>query len=903
MHNKDQSNGHHPLTLMLGDAQPDMLSLVGGKALNLGELLRGGFPVPDGFCVTTAAYQMITEQTTVDRIIADIARTDPAQLSLLSEYAQAARDMLATAEIPASVSAAIRGAYHQLSHDSSMGVAVRSSATAEDLPFASFAGQQDTYLNIVGADAVLEAVRRCWASLWTERAVAYRASKNIDPHTVRLAVIVQQMIDSVAAGVMFTANPITGRRHQAVIDASIGLGEAVVSGAVNPDHFIVDLPEGKIVERHLGDKRLSIRAVAGGGTQHFELTEAVSQFSISDPQVIELARLAARVEDHYSAPQDTEWAFDEHDHLWLTQARPITTLYPLPNNAPASDDNLRVYFSLNVAQGVYQPFTPMGMATLRLMFASWPALLGKPVSNPISGPSFLLDAGERLFVDITPVVRSTIWQPFIVRLMGQMEARSGVVFKNLVHDPRLPIIRASRLKFMRSLLPVLWRLRIAPFWVVQAALNPAATRRRLERLQNKIHTLSKLPAGITASERLDYFERMFADNTARFIFNVVPIAGLIFGLPALLKRLLGDQATDAERQAVLRAVPHNPTTEMDLTLWALAQKVHDDATAASYVREHTPEQLGKDYQQGVVPPTLQQGLAGFLDRYGHRGVAEIDLGLPRWADDPTHIMGMLRNYLQIEDPQSAPDHVFQRAGDQALAMAAELTQRARKRGWLRAHLVAFCTSRMRELVGLREVPKFDLILLMEQGRRILLPVGEELARAGRLEAAEDIFFVDTVQARKGLAGSDLRALVQQHKSVYAQEMERRHIPRILLSDGTEPENSLTMIDSEAASGVLQGTPASAGLISAKARVILNPAGAKLEPGEILVAPSTDPGWTPLFLTAAGLVMEMGGPMSHGAVVAREYGIPAVVGVAGATHHIETGQQITVDGSSGRIVMG
>jgi phosphohistidine swiveling domain-containing protein len=278
-------------------------------------------------------------------------------------------------------------------------------------------------------------------------------------------------------------------------------------------------------------------------------------------------------------------------------------------------------------------------------------------------------------------------------------------------------------------------------------------------------------------------------------------------------------------------------------------------------------------------------------------VAEIDLGLPRWSEDPTYIIGVLANYLRLDNPELAPDVQFRRAAREAEEMMAELTRRAMRKGRLRGALVGFLLRRTRDLSGLREMPKFCIILLFARARELLWPVGEELAKAGRLESAGDIFFVTLPEARAALAGEDLRSVVRVRRAVYAREMRRRHVPRVLLSDGTEPE-----APGETAEGALRGTAASPGTVSAEARVILDPSGAVLEPGEILVAPSTDPGWTPLFLTAGALVMEMGGAMSHGAVVAREYGIPAVVGVPDATERIATGERITVDGSKGTVTI-
>jgi len=376
------------------------------------------------------------------------------------------------------------------------------------------------------------------------------------------------------------------------------------------------------------------------------------------------------------------------------------------------------------------------------------------------------------------------------------------------------------------------------------------------------------------------------------------------GAFALAGKLLDGLTQDSERQTVLRGLPYNVTTEMDLALWALAQQIYADQGAAEVLQNTSPELLAQDYRNGALPSTLQQGLANFLAIYGHRSIAEIDLGLPRWSEDPTHIIGALANYLQLRNPELAPDVQFRRGAKEAEAMVVDLTRRAAHKGRLRGLLVGFCLRRTRDLYGLRETPKYYLVKLMARGRELLWPVGEELAKAGHLEEAQDIFFITLPEARAALAGADMRSVVRERRANYQYELHRRHVPRLLLSDGTEPSAEPQATQATQATGsaesTLSGTPASAGVVTAKARVILDPTGARLEPGEILVAPSTDPGWTPLFLTAAGLVMEMGGAMSHGSVVAREYGIPAVVGVPGATERISTGLQITVDGSAGTV---
>lgn len=875
------------------------LPLVGGKAANLGELTRAGLPVPPGFCVTTAAYALVADRASLETILVELDTTVVDNRGHLAALAAAARASLLAAAMPDSVTGAIIEAYRALGNGALLPVAVRSSATAEDLPYASFAGQQDTYLNRVGIEAVLDAVKRCWASLWTDRAVSYRASLGIDHRTVRLAVAVQHMVDATVAGVLFTANPLTGHRRQAVIDASPGLGEAVVSGAVNPDHFVVHTTTGEIIERRLGDKRIMIRTNPDGGTRRVELEERTNQSCLSDEQIRALAELGARVEAHYGAPQDTEWAIDASGHLWLTQARPITTLFPLPASAPETDEVLRVYFSANVAQGVYRPFTPMGFQAFRLMGSSIATFANIPPRDRLTGPYVVSEAAYRLFFDMTPALRSTLGRTLVGRIMHIMETRTANIFQQLYLDPRLAPVKTRRWPLFRTMVVLLARSR-APLHVLQALVRPAAARARVTRLGVQLQALSEVPANASASERLDTVERLFFGNAARILGSIVPIIFSALGANALAGKLLGGLATADERQTILRGLPYNPTTEMNLALWALAEQSQADPAAAQALRATSSEQLARDYRSGTLPPTLQRGLEDFLALYGHRGVAEIDLGLPRWSEDPTHILGVLTNYLQLKNSEQAPDVQFRRGAQEGEAMVAELTRRARSRGRLRGMLVNLCLRRVRDLGGLRETPKFYLVVLLARARALLWPVGEELVEAGKIEAAEDIFFLNLSEARAALAGKDMRALVREHHTIYEQELNRRHVPRVLLSDGTEPSAKIHAAGQ--ADGILRGTPASAGVVTAKARVILDPTGARLEPGEILVAPSTDPGWTPLFLTAGGLVMEMGGAMSHGSVVAREYGIPAVVGVPGASERITTGQEITVDGSAGTIFL-
>ncbi|WP_426765517.1 PEP/pyruvate-binding domain-containing protein [Pseudarthrobacter sp. 1G09] len=910
----------------------EMLAQVGGKAANLGELLSAGLPVPEGFCLTTDAYRLVTggPDAVNPELAAVHAALRAAQGGLsqpdsaapetpaldIPALAAKARAAVVSALLPPEVSAAVERAYGQMGPD--VPVAVRSSATAEDLPFASFAGQQDTYLNVVGAAAVLEAVRNCWASLWTDRATTYRASLGIDPAEVALAVVVQRMADVETAGVLFTANPITGCRNEAVIDASPGLGEAVVSGAVNPDHFVVDPAAGRVLERRQGDKKIAVLAVPGGGTHTVDATDHTG-FCLTDRQAVDLARLGLKAEQHFGTPQDLEWAISRGGALWLTQSRPITTLYPVPRRRDGAPGT-RAYLCFSLAQGLTRPITPMGRAAIRQIASSVARTAKIPVTDPREGPSVYADAGQRIFIDFTTPIRSTAGRAILPRVFDVMEARSATVMRRLFDDPSFAITLRTPVPLLRRVLPAAARARV-PEGVLRGIFRPQAALRRLDRFTRDFEAALELDLGATAQagggpsarDRLAHAEGLLQRRLFTIVPAILPLAALGFGMLGVAGKLLGGNRWD-DLQGVLRGLPNNVTTDMDLELWRLAAAIRDDPGSRAFLAGKGTAALAAAHREGGLPPRLEAGLSRFLDRYGHRAVAEIDVGMPRWSDDPAHILGVLANYLRLEDPDLAPEVQFSNAAEAAEAQVERLAAEAGTRGRIREALVRAALRRARLFAGLRELPKYHLVLGLAEVRRQLQHVGAELEAAGTLDQAGDIFFLDFAEVSEALdmaagggAGTGpgqprerLRALVAERRADYDRELGRRHIPRVLLSDGTEPEAAQTA-DGGIAEGALMGSPASAGTVTGVARVILDPVGAHLEPGEILVAPSTDPGWTPLFLTAGGLVMEMGGANSHGAVVAREYGIPAVVGVPDATGRISTGQEITVDGGAGTIV--
>lgn len=745
-------------------------ALVGGKAAGLGTLVRLGERVPDGFVITTEAMRGGKQSK-----------------------------------------AAILDAYARLGSGT---VAVRSSATAEDLEDASFAGQYDSMLGVEGDDALLAAVDKCWASLHGERATAYRSARGPAHDDLLMAVVVQRMVDVEEAGVLFTADPVTGRRDAMLIESAGGTG-------------VVD-----------GDA-----AVERG------------------PAPDDLAAIGARVQRHRGVPQDIEWARDRDGTLWILQARDITTLFPLPPRTP----DLRVYLEFGHVQGMLRPVTPMGMSALQRTVAAMVAALGMRAE--------IIDIGGRLYGDLTDLARHPAARKRLVRMMAvDFGPRAQVAMEHVLADPRF-VPDGRRAPRSPGTIATAGKGAVG---VLGALARPAKAR---ERLFAAVEQLRRESAGPADPRTLG----PDGGSTAGALTWPI-VAGMVAS--ALPVPLLKGLATEDEIRAVLVGLPHNVTIEMDLALWRVAQEAAPEHR--ELLLETPPASLARRYLAGSLP---EFGLGGFLAAYGHRGVAEADLGVPRWAEDPAPVFAALANLLRVEDPAQAPDRRFARAAEQGAAALDVLAGRVR---WsMRGRLAVWLLRRARELAGLREAGKFAGLYRLRAVRERLLLIGAELVAAGRLDEPADVMFL-TVEE---LDNAPSRATIAARKATYAAESRRRRVPVALLSDGTDVEATLP-----GDGGTLRGVGASAGRATGPARVVHDPATARIEPGEVLVAATTDPGWTPLFLTAAAIITETGAIMAHGPTVAREYGLPAVISVPGATERIVTGQLVEVDGATGAVTL-
>ncbi len=889
-----------PLCESSVDLDEATVERVGGKGASLARLAWLGVPVPISFLVTTEAYRAFLATNGIAEWVVATAQSarpdDPAALAAASE---AIRARFASGAMPPEVAPALSRVYADLGRPA---VAVRSSATAEDLPELSFAGQHETYLNVVDEEALLKAVRDCWSSLWTARAIGYRARNNIAQSEVEMAVVVQQMVASEASGVLFTANPVTGKRNEVVIDATLGLGEALVAGQVEPDHYVVEMPAGRIVEKKLGAKAVAIRPQAGGGTTRVPESGRETTQALPAEVIVEMARLAERIAALYGSPQDVEWAWAD-GRLWVLQARPITSLYPLPEGM--LPEPLQVLFSVGAVQGMLDPFTPLGQDVFLHLLVPAVADRIRLRFDPRNQLGLLL-AGERLFVNVTGALRNRLARRRLPAALEFVEPATAHIVKNLLLDPRLAAAPA------RIPSRAWWRLAIFFLSIFgNVVLNlgrPRARRAWIERYVEE--ALARLEAGsaaaTTLSGRLAWTEETFRE-IPRVLLPYL-LSGIAAGMGSLMRLVLLAEALPEGRRNVLeatRGLPHNVTTEMDLALWALSRAIYADPSSAARFAQADAATLAADYLAGRLPPVAQAALRRFLERYGMRGVAEIDIGRPRWRDDPTEIMQVLQSYLRIQSPELAPDAVFARGAASAEAAIERLVQSARAAsgGWWRAPVIRWFAGRMRALAGLRESPKFFIIRVVGVVQAALLASGRELAAQAIIDRPDDVFFLRLEELHELARGGerDWRVLVTARRAAYTREKRRKQIPRLLLSDGHAFYAGVGA-GSEAGEGVLLGSPVSPGVAEGAVRVVHDPRGVQLAPGEILVCPGTDPAWTPLFLAAGGLVTEVGGLMTHGSVVAREYGIPAVVGVHEATTRLRTGQRVRVDGSAGRITV-
>ncbi|SIN40973.1 rifamycin-inactivating phosphotransferase [Micromonospora cremea] len=855
--------------LGLHEVDETQVATVGGKGAHLGALSRiDDIRVPAGFCVTTDAFRRImAEAPSIDDRLDQLSRLNPDDRVAIRTLSAELRRTIQGIALPDDVAAAITRALTQLGERAAY--AVRSSATAEDLPTASFAGQQDTYLNVLGPAAILQSVSRCWASLFTERAVTYRLRNGIYHRTVHMAVVVQQMVFPDVAGILFTADPVTGNRKVATVDASFGLGEALVSGLVNADAYKVR--DGEIIEKAIATKRLAVQALAAGGTKERAISsERQGQPALTDAQVVRLVQLGRRIEAHFGRPQDIEWCLVDDD-FQIVQSRPITTLFPIP---AAGDRENHVYVSVGHQQMMTDPMKPLGVSM-------WQLTAMAPMH----------EAGGRLFVDVTRRLASPASRAGLLEVVGRGDPLIRDALETIIDRgnflPTLPDQGPAGPPPSRASAPI--------------ENDPAIVTELIERSQASVAALRRDIRTKTGPALFDFLLEAFQEHK-RVLGDPLNMQAIMAGMEATwwlndqLQEWLGEK--NAADTLTLSA-PGNITSEMGLALLDVADVIRPHPEVVSFLQGVEDDGFLDELPKLAGGTEARDAIEAYLDRYGMRCVAEIDITRPRWSERPTTLVPLILDNIKLFEPGAA-ERRFEQGRQEAQKKQEDLLERLRALpdGERRADEAKRMIDRVRTFIGYREYPKYGIVSRYFVYKQALLEEAERLVQANVLAEKEDIFYL-TFQELHDVARSNQvdDQLIQQRKDAF-RSYQALTPPRVLTSEGEGIAGAYRRDD--VPTGALVGLPVSNGIVEGRARVILDMAEADLEPGDILVTAYTDPSWSPLFVAIEGLVTEVGGLMTHGAVVAREYGLPAVVGVEHATKLIRDGQRIRVHGTDGYV---
>lgn len=882
------------LVLDLKDIDRTKREIAGGKGASLGELSRiNGIRVPDGFCISTGAFKRIIEETpVVNGLLHRLSVFQVEDRDQISELAGEIRRVIEGIAIPQDIEDEITR--HLSRFDEKDAWAVRSSATAEDLPTASFAGQQDTYLNIIGKTAILKHISKCWASLFTERAIIYRIQGGFDHGKIRLCVIIQKMVFPRAAGIVFTADPVTSNRKVLSIDASFGLGEALVSGLVNADNYKVR--NGKIIDKKIFAKKLGVYALKEGGTgeQIIEPGEQDRQ-ALTDEQILQLERLGRKIEEHFGSPQDIEWCLADDSRLpegwafYIVQSRPITTLYPIParpgdpGEPAANDQDNRVYLSVGHNQMMTDAMKPLGLSFFLLVT-----------------PAPMRVAGGRLFVDITAIMASRKKRE---NLLNSME-KSDPLFKDALlnvieqdfielepndENERGSVDRNTALDGTHT------EIEIDPAIVSDLVSNAEIS---IEELKQNIRTKPGVSVFDFILEDIPRLKENLRNPQSFSVFMAAMDASV--WINEKMAEWLGEKGA---ADTLSQSVPNNITSEMGLALLDVADVIRPYQEVIGYLSRIQSgikdDNFPEDLVQFAGGREARDAIHTYLNKYGMRCAGEIDITKTRWSENPATLIPLILSNIRNFEP-GAGKRKFEEGLQEALKKEQELLERLKQLpdGEQKARETKRMIDLLRVYIGYREYPKYGMVCRYFVYKQALLKEAQQLVQADVIDEKEDAYY---------LTFEELREVVRTHKAdreIIAKRKEEQKFyekltpPRVITSDGEiitgayKREN----LPAEAVAGLA----VSSGVIEGRARVILNMEDADLQDGDILVTKFTDPSWTPLFVSIKGLVTEVGGLMTHGAVIAREYGLPAVVGVENATKLIKDGQRIRVNGTDGYV---
>jgi len=854
--------------------------MVGGKGANLGELSRvEGIQVPEGFCITTEAYkEIIGSNKEFNSLLDQLALLKADNREGIAEISGRIRKIIEEIIIPKDIDKEIVRLLEQLGEKNAY--AIRSSATAEDLPTASFAGQQDTYLNIIGKEAILRHISKCWASLFTDRAVTYRIQNGFDHSKVYLSVVIQKMVFPEAAGIIFTADPITMNRKVASIDASFGLGEALVSGLVNAD--IYKVRGGRIVDKKISTKKLAIYALKEGGTEEKKIeAERQNMQTLTDEQILQLERLGRRIEAYFGCPQDIEWCLYENK-FFIVQSRPITTLYPIPD---VQDGKNHVYMSFSHQQMMTDAMKPLGSSFFQLLTDEFP----------------LIQIGGRLFFDIGHDLASPMGQKIVLMAAGKMDP--------LMHNALKSIVK--RKDFMKSLSRgkkafstgsgyFSWAL-VAQFIKISRDNDASIVQALISRNEASIRDLQQRIAKLSGEELFAAIIEEFR-HLKEAMYDPKNMGVIYAGTLALnwinknMEKWLGEKGA---ADSLVKAVSNDVTSEMGLELLDVADVVRQYPAVVEYLRHAKDESFFAGLAGLEGGDDVSQAIRAYLEKYGMRCSGEIDITRLRFSEQPTALVPMILSNIKNFEP-GAHNALFERGLLEVKQKEQDLLNRLEQLfgGKQKAKKARQKISVLRNFIGYKEYPKYLMVGHFWIIKQALLKEAVRLVQKGVIREKEDIYYLSFEEFREAVHTSRLDYSTITNRKEENEAYEKLTPPRVMTSEGEVISGEYDT--DNIPKGALAGIPVSSGIIEGRARVVLKMSDAHMEDGDILVTTFTDPSWTPVFVSIKGLVTEVGGMMTHGAVIAREYGLPAVVGVENATRLIKDGQRIRVNGGAGYI---
>jgi len=888
------------LTINLADASIAEVDRVGGKAANLGHLIKNGFQVPRGFVVTTEAYLLFAIennlQTVIEKELAEVNYENPHSVE---EHAQCIKEAISASRLPERLTREIKEKYSEMG---SLPVAVRSSATTEDLVKASFAGQLETYLNITTSEQVLESVKKCYASLWSSRVLAYSKRSSLRVEDAKMAVIIQNMIQSKSSGVLFTVSPISTEDSELLIESTFGLGEALVSGRASPDRYVLSRMNNgtfRILVKEIAAKKI-VAQIKDNNVEYTEIDEDYgSKPSISDEQALKLAEIGESIQLYMGTPQDIEWTIDSEGEIHILQSRPITTFRSGTKDEVVwtrgySDDYWNdpvtpLFFELlgdhltkyvNVELNEIMGYSSLNSEKTRQLLRLHKAhayfnleVLKMKVENEI--PPFLRnDDVLNYFPEGSGLYGKDTMRKLRFNTFGRIWAEVRVTFK----DPN-----GSGSKTDKAY----------EAWTNEI-FNPfsASFEEKLKRAESSSLNDCLKVADEVNSIMIDHF---------RLVRYGIPVHNIGMNLLSqyLLERFLGAEEGRRTYPVLVSGLKHK-TSQTNEEIDRLASKVRASDTLRNMIASESSRDLyeiiSKSSNEEVI--LFKHDLDSFLREYGVRGFTR-EIYYPRWIDEPRYLFDILKS---LSSGDSINIEAIEEKNEKRRIETEERVSRSIREqslGFAKWRLVSSILNSARRYIIFREQQRFNLDKWITMNRRLYLSISKRLVEEDKLVELSDIFFLKKMEIRNLISnGYDKPPLsVIEERKVDFQKYENATPPKFLQGDREFNDPAPTETRS------FKGIPASQGILTGTIRVLESIDDIwQVQVGEILIVPRTDPGWTPVFSKIGGLITETGGILSHGAVVSREYGIPAVTNVHNACKNFKTGERVTIDGVKGEVTI-